>query len=107
MNKDKIIKKYPSLCHSCTHSRKVASIENEEKGYTGCIAKFPDITPFEPTYEELAYITEGDFIGTGWIRGNVRPFTDVTNVHGSGRLINGMPITKSIKKCQEYKLLEE
>ena len=97
MNKEKIIKKYSSICYTCNHSRKVCDA-NLKNGYVGCCGR---VLPFPYSFD-YDVIENGYEVAEGWVYLKCKPFVKYDNTIDSGIITNFQLITKMIKSCRKY-----
>jgi hypothetical protein len=88
MEKDEIIKTYPSICYHCENARNPASVENLNQGWVGCAQGCTNAKELNPEAKEIA---------EGWVDLKTMPFSE-----HSGIISNMQTLTKEVVYCSLY-----
>lgn len=109
LNKEEIIKKYPSICYTCSIGRHLASDELMEKGYTGCCLRLIGRDDHEIKSYDYDQILEAKEIAEGWVRTKVGIFKHNKNSNeiAHGLITNFQLITKGVTKCLKHTKIED
>lgn len=107
MDKDNIIKKFPSKCWDCKNRRAVCD-ELLTEGYCGCVLGIGNDTVFDTDQEfdnkQLDIISpiKCSEMSSGWIYPKRYPFKDYSNISFSGVMCNLQLQLKEVTNCPWY-----
>ncbi len=91
---EQIIDTTKSICYNCENARKPASDQIMNQGYVGC-AEFA-------RKEHYDFIIEAEELAEGWVDLKTRIFGKK-----SGVITNLQLLTKEVKTCKEFQLINE
>lgn len=94
MNKEEIIKAYPSICYNCGRSRRPVSDTHLNEGLVGCTLLVEEQICFNP--DNIAC----EEMYSGWVYLKRKPFSEPT--HLSGVWTNCQLMTLKTTKCKYY-----
>lgn len=100
INKEEIIKKYPSLCYTCKRARRPVSEEFVQQGYVGCTLLVEERYHQVPIQDLVSNIKSSEQF-TGWVylkRGIFQNYTGFM----TGVWTNDQLMTKGTSSCKYY-----